>query len=327
MKRITLFLFAMGLMLWANGLVAAEPDSAPKPTEVAPGEEINSIRLIVGDEPITDLDISRMEKNIRYIRKNLRTSVREAAIEELIERAIIERVARRESIIVSDQRIQNEIDNQMRARSIETQEKFEEMIQRESGMPFEVWKDTMRVSLMRQQILQIMVSVPQPSAKEIEDFYRKNQQKIGMEFLFREITFPYTPTISQERAISQKASQVHSSLSSNPGNFASVARSLSENVSPYKFAGGLRNWEEIQSIAEEDRILAGVLYNMRPGQLSSVFRDQSGRYRIVYLQAKRPIPLEEVRALIERRLYYDQAEKAFDEWMKDQKAKLTIQRL
>ena len=106
-----------------------------------------------------------------------------------------------------------------------------------------------------------------------------------------------------------------------------MARTLPENVAPYKFAGGLRNWEEIQAIAEEDRILAGVLYNMQPGQLSQIFRDQAGRYRIVYLQAKRPIPLDEVRALIERRLYMDQADKAFDEWMKKQKEDLTIQRL
>ncbi|MCB1168702.1 MAG: peptidyl-prolyl cis-trans isomerase [Leptospiraceae bacterium] len=326
MNRILLLLLAglLGLMATAT---PAEERPRPASAERAPGETINGIRLIVGDEPITDLDIVQMEKNIQYIRKNLRISKRDAAIEELIERAIIERVARRESIIVSEGRIQTEIDNQMRARSIETEEEFQKLIQRETGMPFEVWKDTMRISLIRQQILQIMVSVPQPTPKEVEEFYRKNQRKIGMEFLYREIVFPYTSDISQERNISNKAKDIHQQLSSNPSSFATVARSLPENVSPYKFAGGLRNWEEIQNIAEEDRILAGVLYNMRSGQLSQVFRDQAGRYRIVYLQAKRPIPLDEVRALIERRLYYEQAEKAFDEWMKKQKETLTIQRL
>ncbi|MEQ8351674.1 MAG: peptidyl-prolyl cis-trans isomerase [Leptospiraceae bacterium] len=322
MNRIRIITLLLGLII-STAAVA----EAPASVEQAPGETINRIRLIVGDEPITDLDIAQMEKNIQYLRKNLRVSKREAAIEELIERAIIERVARRESIIVSDARIQTEMTNQMRARSIETEEEFQLMIKKETGMPFEVWKDTMRISLIRQQILQIMVSVPQPSAKEVEDFYRKNQRQIGMEFLYREIVFPFTPNISEERKISQKAKQIHQQLSSNPGNFAAVARSLPENVSPYKFAGGLRNWEEIQAIAEEDRILAGVLYNMRAGQLSQIFRDQAGRYRIVYLQAKRPIPLDEVRALIERRLYMDMAEKAFDEWMKKQKEELTIQRL
>ena len=316
--ELTILLCAISVPLGAEG---------PASRERAPGEMINGIRLIVGDEPITDLDIAQMEKNIQYLRQNLRISKREAAVEELIERAIIERVARRESIIVSDARIQTEINNQMRARSIETEAEFQEIIKKETGMPFEVWKDTMRISLIRQQILQIMVSVPQPSAKEVEDFYRKNQRRIGMEFLYREIVFPFTPNIAQERVISQKAKQIHQQLSGNPSSFPNVARTLPENVSPYKFAGGLRNWEEIQAIAEEDRILAGVLYNMQPGQLSQIFRDQAGRYRIVYLQAKRPIPLDEVRALIERRLYMDQADKAFDEWMKKQKEDLTIQRL
>lgn len=323
---MTIRILSLLLILAAPAILHAEERPRPASAERAPGETINSIRLIVGDEPITDLDIVQMEENIKYIRKNLRTSRREAAIEELIERAIIERVARRESLIVSDGRIQTEIQNQMRARSIETEEEFANAIKRETGMPFEVWKDNMRVTLIRQQILQIMVSVPQPTEKEIEEFYRKNQRQIGMEFLYREIVFPYTSDISRERVISNKAKEVHSQLSSNPSRFATLARSLPENVSPYKFAGGLRNWEEIQTIAEEDRILAGMLYNMRAGQLSQVFRDQAGRYRIVYLQAKRPIPLEEVRALIERRLYFDQAEDAFDEWMKKQKENLTIQR-
>ena len=125
-KTLTLFL----ILSLASPALAEAPASA----EAAPGETINGIRLIVGDEPITDLDIAQMEKNIQYLRKNLRISKREAAIEELIERAIIERVARRESIIVSDARIQTEINNQMRARSIETEEEFQEMIKKETGM-------------------------------------------------------------------------------------------------------------------------------------------------------------------------------------------------
>lgn len=322
-KYLTAFLFLAAVVVTTSA--RAEQVAGYTPEE-APGEVINRVIMIIGENPVTQLDLDRIQKYVRAIRPDMKGSEKETAYSILIERAIVDRAASEESIIVSPERLENEIKRRMDMSNINNREQFEETVAKESGMPFDLWLEKLRYDLLRQQIIQIMISVPQPDEKDIEEFYRKNRRKIGEEVRYREIVFPPTRDISQERVIANKAKSIYQKVSSNPALFSQIARTTAENVSPRRYAGGLQNWTGLDQVAREDRITAGVLYSMRGGTVSNVYRDQAGRYRIVYLEGKRPVPLEEVRQLIERRLYFEQAEKAFDQWLEEEKKRLTIEK-
>jgi len=288
------------------------------------GETINRVRLIVGNRPITDIDYEDGGRLLKLFRPGNPTA---KDVENfLIEKSIIDQVAEDESIVVSEERLDNEVKRRMEMARETDQEAFQKKIETETQVPFRLWKESLRYQMARQQIVQIKVTIPQPDEREIEDFYRKNSNRVGVELLFREIVFPAAPTIAAEREIDTRARQVHSQLVANPASFSDVARSLAENISPYKAGGGIRLWIAIDELAREDRVLAGVLYNMNPAAVSPVFRDASNRYRIVRLEGKRPVALDRIREMIRMQLFYDKADESFDRWIEEKRRTLVIRK-
>lgn len=288
------------------------------------GERINSVRLLVGTRPITDIDYEDGSALVKLFRRGRATP---KEVENfLIEKSIVDQVAEEESIVISDERIDNEIKRRMEMAKETEEEAFRERIERETQVPFRLWKESLRYQMLRQQILQIKVTIPQPDEKEIEKFYKENAHRVGVELLFREIVFPVAPTIAAEREIDRRARQVHSQVSANPASFGDVARSLPENVSPFKAGGGIRLWIPIDELAREDRILAGVLYNLSRGAVSPVFRDSTNRYRIVLLEGRRPVSLEKIREMIRMQLFYAKADESFERWIEERKRNLVIRK-
>lgn len=326
MKRISpavLFL----LVTIGMGCSSVEEKDRPQnrlAAEAAEGEIINSVRLIVGTKPITDLDFEDGAALVKLFRPG---RVTQKEVEEfLIEKSIVDQVAEEESVIVSEERIDKEIKRRMEMARETDEQAFRERIERETHVPFRLWKESLRYQLVRQQIVQIKVTIPQPDEREVEEFYRKNAHRVGVELLFREIVFPKAPTIAAERKINNRAHQVHARVSANPASFAEVARSLPENVSPFKAGGGIRLWVPIDELAREDRILAGMLYRLQPGTVSPVFRDGSNRYRIVLLEGKRPVSLDRVREMIRMQLFYEKADESFARWIAEKRRQLVIRK-
>jgi putative peptidyl-prolyl cis-trans isomerase len=288
------------------------------------GETINSVRLLVGTAAITDIDYEDGAALAKLFRQGRTTP---AEIENfLIEKAIVDQVAEEESIVVSEERVQNEIRRRMEMAKETDEEAFRERIELETQLPFRLWKESLRYQMVRQQIVQIKVTIPQPDEKEVEAFYKKNAHRVGVELLFREIVFPEAPTIAAEREIDKRARQVHAQVLANPASFGDVARSLPENVSPFKAGGGIRLWVPIDDLAREDRVLAGILYNLSPGAVSPVFRDAANRYRIVLLEGKRPVSIDRVREMIRMQLFYDKADESFARWIEERRRNLVIRK-
>jgi putative peptidyl-prolyl cis-trans isomerase len=288
------------------------------------GERINSVRLLVGTRPITDIDYEDGSALVKLFRQGRATP---KEVENfLIEKSIVDQVAEEESIVVSDERIDNEIKRRMEMAKETDEEAFKARIERETQVSFRLWKESLRYQMVRQQIVQIKVTIPQPDEKEVEKFYKQNAHRVGVELLFREIVFPVAPTIAAEREIDKRARQVHSQVSANPASFGDVARSLPENVSAFKAGGGIRLWIPIDDLAREDRVLAGMLYNLPQGAVSPVFRDSTNRYRIVLLEGKRPVSLEKIREMIRMQLFYDKADESFERWIEERKRNLVIRK-
>ncbi|MCB1172255.1 MAG: peptidyl-prolyl cis-trans isomerase, partial [Leptospiraceae bacterium] len=253
---------------------------------VVDGQLVNRVQYIVGTEAITAIDIREMKKQISYTDKGS-GNLEKKAINALIDRAIVNMEAEKQTIIVSELRVENEIRRRMQSLGVNREQDFEETISRQMGMPFAIWKDELHYDLVKSQLIRIALSVPTATEKEIETFYRQNKQKIGLEIRYREMTFKE----ASESETARVAGQVYRQVVASPSSFATVARTNPANRSPTRAYGGLHAFEELSSIAQSDRILAGVLFNTGNGGVSRVFRDSRGRYMLVKVERRRPIPI------------------------------------
>ena len=317
-------------------------ERADEKLTTAPGVVVNNVDYIVGNIPITSLDVAAMKEEIKQSRKKTRrrrwrsrrqreeqaAQLEREAVNTLIARAILEREAQAESIIISEARVENEVEKRRGLSGINNEKEFRKEVEKQSGMPFDVWKKNLRFQLIRRQLIQIKLSVPAPSQTEIRDYYRKHRRKLGLELRFREIVLqPRNRKLEEEQRIATLARDIHQELQANPRSFSRVARRLPSNVSRRRFAGGLYDYMPIQEIAERDRLLAGVLYSLRPGQVSQVFRNPRNQYLIVRLEGKRPVPLSKVENGIRQRLYVEKEQEVFDNWIEERKKAVSIRKV
>ena len=292
-------------------------------------ETLNRIIMIVGDEPVTGIDLEDMKTSIASGRipglHARRGRVEDQALEELIARAIVDREADDESIIISETRIENEIQKRKELSGIESDAQFQKEVENQTGLSFDVWVADMRYQLKKRQLIQLKVNVPRPEDSEVEDFYNKNRANIGVEVSFREIILrPSNGSIVEERRISKLANDLRREIAGGSASFSEAARTTAENISPLRYRGGFQGYTPIQEVAARHQMLAGLLFSMRPGQLSGVYRDSNGNYFFTQLVGKRPVPLSKVSEMIRQKLYFEQEEDAFQNWIRDRKKNTSI---
>lgn len=288
------------------------------------GDVVNRVRYVVGEVAITDVDIQKMAEILRQTREGGANPERKA-VDVLVERAIVSMEAERESIIVSEERMENEIRRRQLASGAETLEEFRKSVERQTGASFEAWADQLRFEIIKRQLIQIKLTVEQPAEGEVEKFYNQHRSQVGIEVRYREmILVPRSGSIEEEARVSRLAQQAYDRVRANPSSFGDIARSIPENVSPLRGLGGLQDYIPIQGVAERDVVLAGVLFNASPGMTPRPFRISGNRYMVVLVEGKRPVPLTRVREQIRQRLYFDKEDEAFEKWMEKRRKEIAI---
>ncbi len=289
------------------------------------GEKLNSIKIIVGKRAITELEVEKITDFVNQLSKIENKKI--TAEDFLIEKLIVEQVAEEDSIVVSEEKLNTEIEKRRISSNITSKEEFKKKIEKETGLDYELWKEILKYQLLKQLIIQIRVPIPQPTDSEIEDFYKKNSRQIGLEVLYREIIFPKTNSIQEEKAIFKIAQKVYSELQQNPEQFSEIARTLPENVSKNKKSGGLQLWISIIDVSQEDPVIAGAVYATPINTITPIFKNQNQQYTIIKVEGKRTIPLEKVREMIRLKLFYEKAEDSFQKWIEEKKRSFIVKKL
>ncbi len=320
MPSILIFAFAFLCLCSAGN----RKQSSGRQTKI-PGVIVNQGRYKIASSIITDQDIQNMQTKLRALGQ--KRNLKQKAIEALIERALVKKAAHHYAVVVSDARIENEIEKQSVEQGL-NRAAFQKKVELEFGLPFPTWSEELRYRLVKSQLIQFVLHVSPPTEKEIRSFYRKNRRRIGLEFRYREIILiPKNTSIKEERRISKLASSLHKRLSANPKAFATIARSASANASPYKRRGGLRPYQSVYEIAFHNPILASVLHNHPLKKIARPFRDSLNRYMIIQVQARRPLAFKRARPMIARQIYAKKQEKKFQEWLAEQKKQQIIQKI
>ena len=275
----------------------------------------------VGDIAITRIDLDDQLKRLRRLRRmNARRRLEHRALDSLIDRAIIEYTAKQESIIISDERIKNELEKEKRNRGFRSDRDLENFIRRNLRISFGEYKKEMNYRIMSQQVAQVKIRPTAPSDREIKNWYRKNARLYRYQYNYRIISIPFSQNNlkDEERANRNilKAKKIAVS------NFARAAALYSKH--PSKSKGGLMGWQLLDEIAQNAHPLLAELVLRNPVRRLSDEYSIGNAYYLLRVEGKRKTSLDDVKPRIVNILYAKKQQEEFQKWLIDERRRLSI---
>lgn len=276
---------------------------------------------VVANAPITNIDltqeIERMQKRKAPVKD--KRSLKSHALDNLIGQAIIDVIAREESVTISPERINNAIKKEMDMRGILREDDFKKIVKRDMGMDFETYKEELARQLKTQQVMQLRVSVPNPTPSQVEEWYRQNKNRVGKKYTFRMI---FIPVAGNELKVSNQMKAARAMGASSSAGFAKAAAQYSAHAS--KARGGLMVDLRLDQIAQIDPILAGAVNGTPMGTTSQIFVGANGGYYCVRVESARAIGLDEVYDNVRAILYSQNEQIEYARWLKEQRKKVAV---
>lgn len=285
-------------------------------------EVINEVVAVVGNEPITYLDLQNELKNFKakkFFKKEEKRNLESQVLDLLIGRQIVEIVAQEESITVSPERVEQMLEKEMQMRNILEKDEFKKIIEKETGLSFAEYKTELARQLKTQQVIQLRVTVPNPTPTQIEEWYKLNKNKLGKKYLFRMVAMPFRK--DNELQVSKLMGKLQREARSTKGEIAKIAAQHSQH--PSKSRGGLLGPLRIDEIARMDPILAAAVSNTPIGEVSQVFVG-NGYYYFIQVELAKDISLDEIYDQIRNLLYSQNEQVAFLEWVKNERRRISV---
>lgn len=314
--------FFLSFILFSS-LLSAAPE---KPTESEAGDVLNSIVAVVGNKPITRIDLDEAVtefKSRKGVKKTSGRNEESQVLDLLISRAIVDIVAREESISISDLRVNDAIERDMEMRGFKSEDAYDRVIRRETGLSLEDYRKELRHQLKTQQVVNLKVTVENPTPSQVEEWYRINKSKIGKKYLFRIIQMKYsTGNTQQELQVSKKMKTAQAQARRSEQAFIEAVKNYSDHPSKNS-RGGLIGPLRLDEIAQFDPTVAGMVQNTQPGRVSPVFVGR-GAYYTIRVQDARDIGIEEIYDMIHSILYRENQEMAFQRWVAQQRRRESV---
>jgi putative peptidyl-prolyl cis-trans isomerase len=281
-------------------------------------EHYDRVIAVVNDIPIIESEVlmkfERLKK-LKKISKRKQTYELSRIIDTFIENAIVIQKADEESIIVSDQRVDNHIEQIMKSGNFDNLQDFKKSIAEKEKLSFEEYKQELKISLTKQQVISIAIGVSPPTQKEAREWYNKYKRKLGYQVNIKHILIRLkNNTFAEEKRVNKRIKELRSRIISGE-SFESIAQKYSEDPTSAKKGGDL-GWV---LLGEMDPFLAGYVFRMNTiGQISSVIKSRYG-YHIVKYLGRRITPYDSVRDKILNLLYQVKVSNQFKKWVSQKK--------
>jgi putative peptidyl-prolyl cis-trans isomerase len=298
----------------------------PGERSLEPRESLNRVVAIVGKRSITKMDYDRAVEKYKKLFKNTKTpykgSLKTQVMDYLISKEIIDITADEETIIVNEKRVDAEVERIMEGMGYTDRAAFEKSLAEKIGLPFDLWLEELPYQIKKSQLLQVRVPVKAASEAEINAWYQKNRTKVGYEVKFREIILqPKNSSFAEEERVSIEISQIEREVRKDSSAFNLIA-SGPRNQSPHR--SGYVDWSSVAEIYNKSKIFATYLMSTPDGGVSTVFRDERGRYCLIKLDGRRTTPLDTIRRFVQDVLQREKMETSFDEWIWERRKELPI---
>ena len=301
--------------------------------EVPSGKVVNAIAAIVNDEIVTLHEVDReAQPLIREAEKKspvdaaVRTQIRRAALEHLIEKRLLDQKIKELNIKVSDEEIKQAIDDVKKQNNMASQEVLVSALASQ-GLTYEQYRSQLQEQIEKLKLVSMEVRAKiQVGETEMREYYEANRAKYTEEETFRarHIFFKVNekaPADDIKRTMTTALMVLAEAKSGK--DFAELATSYSEDPAARKDGGAMGTIKKGDMMPE----LEGALLAMKPGEVSELVYSTSG-FHIIKLEERttgKVKSFESVRAEIEETLYRKKSEERFNLWAKDMRAKASIE--
>ncbi len=316
MKKIILLVVALFLVL----------------PQLAAAEKVSGIAVLVNDEPITTYDIAKEEDAIKsgmadtssLATPAARAELHQAALDALINKKLIAQKVKELGIRVSDEEVQQAIDDVKKTNNI-TEEKLRAALAAR-GISFEEYKAQLKDQLERLRLISLEVrSKIQVSEKEIQDYYDAHVGEFQVDEAFhaRQIFFaiPDNASVEQRKKIQEKAEKVLGEAKSG-ADFSALAKKYSDDPSG-KEGGDLGFLKKSDLLPALEKTLAA----MKVGEVSGLVKTSAGLHIFKLLEHRegKKQDLASVKQEVEGILYKQKSEERFSQWLEGLRKDATIE--
>jgi peptidyl-prolyl cis-trans isomerase SurA len=294
---------------------------------------VNGIAAIVNDEVITIREVIREAQPVinESQRKGLvddkaRSDLRKMVLERLIEKKLTDQKVKELGIKIGDDEIRQAIDDVKRQNNNMTQQQLAEALKKQ-GYTLEQYEIQIREQLERLRLVSMEVrSKVYVSPKEVEAYYAANLARYAEDeqFRARHIFIKVDeagPAETLQKAMAKALDILHEAR--NGKDFAELARQHSDDPAAKKDGGDLGSFKRGEMLAD----LEQALLPLKPGEVGELVKTPSGLH-IVKLEGResgKVKPFEQVKAEIEDQLYRTRQDERFSQWLKELRAKASIE--
>jgi peptidyl-prolyl cis-trans isomerase SurA len=239
---------------------------------------------------------------------------REEVLNQLIDEKLTDQEIKRQNVSVSDEEIDLTIEDIKRQNQF-TDETFRQALANE-GLTIDDYRQRLKNQLLRSRLVNIEVrSKVVITDVEISNYYQEHidEYKQDKSVHLRSIlmTYPMFAGDATKRGIWRQMEQVHAELKAGK-DFATLARRHSQ--ASFAAEGGDLGTFAYNELSPQIQF---HIKGLKAGEFSEIVESEQG-LQIFYVEAlseSQAIPLEEVSAQIESKLYNEIVDKAFDTWL------------
>ena len=303
---------AAAVVLWGT-TGAAAPAAAQEKILV------NRIVAEVNDDIITLYELNQAAAPyIRRVRsmgrsleeeRQLLYEVREQTLNQLIEHKLTDQEIRRYNITISDEAIDNTIE-EIKKRSLMTDQQLRAALQKD-GLTMDEYREQVKNKILRSRLVNRQVkSKIVITEEDIRAIYEKNKAEYGGETLYRLRQILVDPSSDRLQA-QQKMETVLLNLEEGAA-FADVARQFSDG--PTAADGGFLGEFKLDDLSENIR---SALKGLQPGSHTSIMETSRG-LEVFYVEDIKLVAgksLEEAAPEIEGKLYDQIVNRKFTNWL------------
>jgi peptidyl-prolyl cis-trans isomerase SurA len=289
---------------------------------VASAEMVSGIAALVNDEPITTYDLAKEEEAMKsgmgdtssLATAAARAQLRQAALDALVNKKLIEQKVKELDIRVSDEEVRQAIEDVKKTNNITEENLVAALAAR--GISFDAYKAQLKDQLERLRLISLEVrSKIQVSEKEIQDYFSAHagNYQVDEAFHARQIflAVPATATEDQQKKIQEKAEKVLREAKSG-ADFAELAKKYSDDPSG-KEGGDLGFLNKGELLPEFEK----ALISMRVGEVSGLVRTTAGIHiiKLVDYREGKTQSLDSAKREVEDLLYKQKSEERFSQWL------------
>jgi peptidyl-prolyl cis-trans isomerase SurA len=278
---------------------------------LAHAEVMDRIVAIVNDEVITLQEVEKyvaVEKKSRYSSMNeyLRNMQLREKLDAFIEGLLINQQARKMKIEVGDREVEATVEN-IKKQNLVSDAELKEQLKREN-ISYKDFTEGIKRSLLRNRVLaRALERDVKVDEKTLREYYAKH---VG-EFSQEEYKLQHIFISGQRKDAQERARQAAALLDSEKKTFSEVAAEFSDEA---KAQGGDIGFAKKEDLLPELRQAINLLV---PGTYTPVLRTPYGFHilKLIEVRKGQAPPFEEVKDAIQEKIFREESEKRFKEYM------------